>query len=245
MNKKRKAQRIGSEIHNRINDIRQSRGLDRLKSDAKLVEQAKNYAREMAKQDKLGHHVDGKSPRSRYSGSGNSENVLYTYYKDSTSKTANHAVSNWMNSPGHQENILRTSSSYDGVGVWFRKNKVYIAHAFANRRSRILNISAGVNVTRRLKNAYQRSYSLAGRALETPYAPIRALNPNWWRILPRRRQRSLTIGLILGGLGMWIVLATDVLARLPANVVIDSAKLPLLWMLVLVVIVGEVVRYRR
>jgi hypothetical protein len=245
MSKKRKAQQIGSNIHNEVNQIRQAKGLNELKGDAKLVEQAKEYAREMAKQDELGHHVDGKSPQSRYNGSGNSENVLYTYDKGSTSKTASEAVTQWMNSLGHRKNILRKSSSYDGVGVWFRGNKVYVAHAFANRRVRIPNFSLGVNLTRRLKNVYRTTYSLAGRALETPYAPIRALDPSWWRILPRRRQRNLTIGLIFGGLGMWIMLATDLPARLPTNLIVNGIRLPLFWILVLLVIIGEIVRYRR
>ena len=150
-----------------------------------------------------------------------------------------------MDSPGHKKNILRKSSSYDGVGVWFRGNKVYIAHAFARRRVRTPNLSLNVNVKRRLKNAFRTAHRLTGRGLETPYAPIRVVNPSWWQILPRRRQRSLTVGLILGGLGMWMALETDALARLPKSVVVNGVHLSLLWMFVVLVIVSEIVRYRR
>lgn len=245
MSKKRKARRISSKIHNRVNNIRQSKGLNKLKGDTKLREQAERYAREMAKRDKIGHSVDGLTPQFRYSGTGNSENCLYIYDKGSTSKTADHAISTWMDSPGHRNNILRKSSSYDGVGVWYRGNKVYVAHAFAKQRVRTPNFLLNINVKQRLKNAYRMAYRLAGRALETPYAPIRAFNPSWWRILPRRRQRSLTVGLILGALSMWVALETDALAQVPTNVVVNGFKLPLLWMLVVLVIVGEIVRYRR
>jgi len=247
MGKKQKARRIGSKIHNKINRIRQSRDRARLTGDSTLRQQAENYAREMAKRDKVGHHVDGSSPQSRYSGSGNSENCAYVHDKGSTSKTADEVVSNWMNSPGHRQNILRKSSSYDGVGVWFRRGKVYVAHAFARRRLRTPDVSADVDlqVRRRVKHAARSAHRLTGRALETPYAPLRALNPSWWQILPRRRQRSLTVGIVLGALGAWLVFQTALLRGLPTSVYVIGTEVPLLWLLVGLVAIAEVVRYRR
>lgn len=244
MGKKQKARRIGSKIHNKINRIRQSNGLSKLKGDATLRKEAERYAREMAKRDQLGHNVDGTDPQSRYSGSGNSENCAQVWDKGSTSQTADKAVSQWMNSPGHKQNILRSSSSYEGIGVWFRGNKVYIAQAFARRRSPLSGRSVSLKLGRRFRNARRRARTLGGRLLETPWAPLRALNRSWWQVLPWRRQRSLSLGVLLGALVTWLVLERDLLTRLPDSVTVSGVEVELVWILVGLIVAGEIVRYR-
>jgi hypothetical protein len=249
MGKQQKARRIGSKIHNKINSIRQSKGRSRLKGSAALRRQAESYARTMAKKDSVGHKLDGSSAQSRYSGMRVYENCALVHDKGSTTKTADKVISTWMDSFKHRNKLLRKSATKDGVGVWFRGNKVYVAHAIAGWHLRLPDVfhtwNVNLNVGQRLRDTQHLVYRLAGRVLETPYAPIRAIDPNWWQVLPRRRQRSLTIGILLGAFAVWVVLNTTMIKRVPNTVHVANTNVRTLHIVVMIVIIGELFRYRR
>lgn len=102
-----------------VNAERKKVGLGPLKANARLTEAARNHAANMAKQDKLEHELDGKTPSDRVSAAGykyaaTGENIGWNY------PTPKDAVVGWMNSPPHKENIL--NPDYTEIGVGVRKN---------------------------------------------------------------------------------------------------------------------------
>jgi len=134
-------------IHNRINEIRQQRGLSRLKMAKKLRQAAEIHSTDMAQRGYFAHESpEGEGFQARYEQAGYScrvdtgvgneyatgaENIAYTWaygevnidggpdrsYNGNETKIAHGIVEWWMNSPGHRENILRDYWEYEGIGV--------------------------------------------------------------------------------------------------------------------------------
>lgn len=101
------------------NAERKKAGLEPLTPNAKLLEAARSHAENMARQDKLEHELDGKTPAGRVTEAGytyarTGENIGYRY------PTGPAAVTGWMDSPPHKENIL--NKEYTEIGVAVRKN---------------------------------------------------------------------------------------------------------------------------
>jgi uncharacterized protein YkwD len=61
----------------------------------------------------------------------NDEGVIASYNWSSTDEIAERAVTGWMNSPGHRQNILTPRYEIEGIGVAFSAdNKIYITENF-------------------------------------------------------------------------------------------------------------------
>jgi uncharacterized protein YkwD len=116
------------------NAERKKAGLGPLKANPKLMEAARKHAVNMAKQDKLEHDLDGKSPTDRikaagYPGRKTGENIAWNPRSPAA------AVEGWMNSPPHKENILTKEYTEIGVGLATSANgEPYWVQVFGNPR---------------------------------------------------------------------------------------------------------------
>ena len=145
-------------IHEAVNDERTARGLNELAFDTELRDIAREHSRDMAERDYFSHtSPDGDTFADRYSdagytcrvdGSGNTyytggENIAQTWYDTAvrtdggtdtyTTETelANAIVTQWMNSPGHRENILASQWENEGIGIYMTDDgKVYATQNF-------------------------------------------------------------------------------------------------------------------
>lgn len=103
-------------VIDQANAERKKAGLDPLKPNPKLAAAARAHAANMAKQDKLDHDLDGKTPSDRVTTAGyvwsrTGENIGWNY------PTPKAAVAGWMDSPPHKANILSTDYTEIGIGV--------------------------------------------------------------------------------------------------------------------------------
>ena len=102
------------------NRERKQQNLPPLKPDPVLMKLARTHAAAMARLDKVGHDVDGKTfaqrmEEAKYSASRAGENVA------EGQRTPAEAMADWMQSPGHKSNILQ--ADYTQVGVASAKSK--------------------------------------------------------------------------------------------------------------------------
>lgn len=117
-------------IHAETNRRRAQHGLDSLAYSAHLSAIALQHSRDMAHRDFFDHiSPDGASPNDRYSTFGHAtqssgENIARTYPLPGTSiaTVAEAVVDDWMDSPGHRENILRDRFQKEGIGVYISSN---------------------------------------------------------------------------------------------------------------------------
>jgi uncharacterized protein (TIGR03000 family) len=98
------------------NKERQKAGLPPLSPNAALTKAARAHSANMARQGKLDHVLDDKSPADRvraagYQGFGWGENIAFGM------PTAEAVMETWMSSKGHRGNILNESFNEIGVGV--------------------------------------------------------------------------------------------------------------------------------
>lgn len=141
--------RVERLVHERINEIRESRGLRQLNQDPVLREVASEYSRKMATEGFYSHtSPSGNTFADRYREEGyqcrvpmsenryatGAENILYTYaftdvrtdsgivHYESETELAQGMVRAWMNSEGHRENILKTYWRNEGIGVYVIEN---------------------------------------------------------------------------------------------------------------------------
>lgn len=151
---------LEAEIHNLINDERQSYGLAPLEYDTMLAQIARAHSVNMAARNYFNHtNLEGLGPTERakatgyncyknfgsYFTDGISENIfknsLYSsvsYYSgvpvyvwNSQSMIASSTVAGWMNSSGHKENILKSTYDKEGIGVALSSDyAVYITQDF-------------------------------------------------------------------------------------------------------------------
>lgn len=138
MGRQQQARKIAATIHRFVNNKREQKGYSELRGNTDLAAIAEHYSRKMAQQDRVSHYLDGtpqeRAPRFR----GVSENCLKASNADRPAKSiAGEAVSRWMHSNGHRENILRGKSAHSGVGVWIKRGDVYIVQMFAYSRGLI------------------------------------------------------------------------------------------------------------
>jgi uncharacterized protein YkwD len=112
-------------VFQKVNAVRQQQGLPVLKYNDDLAALALAHTKEMAAKGKLNH--DGFSgrfsaARERIQGlSALGENVAMNFPQDDV---VSDTVKNWMASPIHRANILR-SNTLTGVGVWRADNGDY------------------------------------------------------------------------------------------------------------------------
>ena len=138
---------LETEIHNLINNERQTNGISTLQYDSKLSDIARAHSQDMANRNYFDHvNPEGDDPTERAKKAGYpiskdlgggvtsygiAENIfqnwLYdsiTYYNGipvyewaSQSELASSTVNGWMNSPGHRQNILTSTYDNEGIGV--------------------------------------------------------------------------------------------------------------------------------
>lgn len=112
-----------------INKYRNSRGLNSLKMDAVISEEARKHSQDMATHRLgFGHqyfsdrikHIYARLPLCR----GGAENVAYNY------RNAEHVVQEWIKSRGHKQNIIGTYN-LTGIGIARdEKGKIYFTQMF-------------------------------------------------------------------------------------------------------------------
>ena len=103
-----------------LNAERAAHGLPALARDERLERSAQIHAEDMGRRRFYAHeNPSGLSPHQRmreagYDGSTTGENIHWGVGKNATPARI---MRDWMNSPGHRENILRRSFTRVGVGV--------------------------------------------------------------------------------------------------------------------------------
>lgn len=122
-----------AQTRDRINAIRQQQRLQPLRQNDKLAQVARNYSRRMAEQNFFAHtSPQGDTTVDRVRSAG----IFYFEIGENLFMCTNFpqpvpaAVTGWMNSPGHRENILRPEYRETGVGVWRRGNTYYFTQLF-------------------------------------------------------------------------------------------------------------------
>ena len=120
-------------VQQRINEIRQQKGLNSLQNNEKLAQVARNYSRQMA-QDNFFSHTgsDNSTLRDRVRSGGISYRVVgeNLFKSINASEPVPLAIEGWMNSPGHRENILRPAFTQTGIGIWRQGNTYYMTQLF-------------------------------------------------------------------------------------------------------------------
>ena len=120
-------------VYEQINAIRQQEGLNPLQPNGPLAEVARQYSQRMAAEDFFGHvSPTGDTPAQRVSRASIPYWVVGENLFTSTNAPdpAPLAVQSWMDSPGHRRNIVRSSFTETGVGVWQRDNTYYFTQLF-------------------------------------------------------------------------------------------------------------------
>ncbi len=122
-----------AEVRQRINEIRQERGLNQLRDNFMLAQVARNYSQKMARKNFFSHtSPDGDTPAQRVRSAG----IFYLVMGENLFKSTNVpkpvplAVEGWMDSPGHRENIMHPEYTQTGVGIWREGNTYYITQLF-------------------------------------------------------------------------------------------------------------------
>ena len=104
------------EVIDLTNAERTAAGLAPLRANEKLFAAARGHSANMAKQDKLDHELDEKTPADRVKAAGyefgrTGENIAWNQ------KTPADVLKAWMASDGHQANILNDEYTEIGVAV--------------------------------------------------------------------------------------------------------------------------------
>jgi len=133
-------------VREAVNEKRAERDLPRLSESAGLTEQSRLHSDEMAAHDELAHNLPGSTTDERLSDAScptGGENVAQSWvyenvetesgteYLTDEAEIADALVCQWLNSPGHRENMLRARWSETGVGITVTdEGKVYATQIF-------------------------------------------------------------------------------------------------------------------
>ena len=119
---------IEAQVKGLINQQRAQAGVRALSSNNALNIAARAHSQDMATNNFFSHTgSNGSDPFTRMSTSGYSfsaaaENI---YAGNGSDNSASAAVSAWMNSSGHRENMLNSTYTNFGVGYWCNANSTY------------------------------------------------------------------------------------------------------------------------
>lgn len=131
-------------VHQKINEERTQRGLSKLDYSEKLEDIADKHSKDMSQNNYFAHtSPSGQTMSDRYEEANyicsidtravvqqGAENIAQTWYQEpisTKSGTALHEneedvaeglVTQWMNSPGHKKNILKTYWNNEGIGIY-------------------------------------------------------------------------------------------------------------------------------
>jgi len=131
-----RATRAEQLIHQRVNAVREERGLSTLGYSSTLAEIAKDHSKDMAENNYFSHtNQQGLEAGDRYDRHGvdcaAGENIFrYSATWIGPEELAKTAVDAWMDSPGHRENILRSRFDREGIGVVYGDEWVYVTQDF-------------------------------------------------------------------------------------------------------------------
>ncbi len=120
-----------SKIIELTNAERKKLKLPALQADPALMKLARAHSATMARLDKIGHDLEGKTfsqrmEQAKYQAARAGENVAQGQC------TPTEAVAGWMQSPGHKANILQSDYTRIGVGMATSKSgKPYFTQVFA------------------------------------------------------------------------------------------------------------------
>jgi uncharacterized protein YkwD len=146
-------------IHEAVNAEREQQSFNTLTWDKELAAIAQQYAERMAEEDFFSHESpDGETFDDRYQEAGyecrvdvsgneyltGGENIAYTFFQeeirrddgstvfyDTPTELGQGVVKQWMQSPGHRENILTEPWQNEGIGVAMTEDeKVYVVQNF-------------------------------------------------------------------------------------------------------------------
>jgi len=117
---------IEAAVHAATNRERSDHGLDTLAYSPHLSAIALQHSRDMAQRDFFDHESpEGDGPADRYrefdrDARSSGENIALTYHRldASPEEVGRSVVDDWMDSPGHRENILRSRFDEEGIGVF-------------------------------------------------------------------------------------------------------------------------------
>jgi uncharacterized protein YkwD len=103
------------------NKERKAKNLPALRPNPLLFKVARDHAANMAKQKKMDHNLDGKTPAQRIKAAGykyfaQGENIAQGDFKKQA-PPLEMLMKGWMDSQGHRENILRDMYTEIGVGL--------------------------------------------------------------------------------------------------------------------------------
>jgi len=138
------------EVHRLINLEREKYGLQTLGYDEELASVAKSHSIDMANDEYFSHETpEGLSPTDRaskadyacryqignliYSGIGENIHMVKgssVSIMSTPESIAELAVSGWMDSPGHKENILTSNFSKEGIGVSISAFTIHVTQDF-------------------------------------------------------------------------------------------------------------------
>ncbi|MGI8728694.1 MAG: CAP domain-containing protein [Solirubrobacteraceae bacterium] len=107
-----------------LNRERAERGLPPLIEDARLTRASQLHSDDMGERDFYAHETpDGVGPSVRVYAQGLSDDATTVaeniHWNTGHRATPKQIVRDWMDSPGHRENILRTEVTHVGVGIGF------------------------------------------------------------------------------------------------------------------------------
>jgi uncharacterized protein YkwD len=119
------------------NQTREKEKLAPLKPNAVLFEVARAHSANMAKQGKMEHDLDDKTPAQRVKAAG----YEYSWTGENIAMGENWPITGvfqgWMDSPPHRENILNGNFQEIGIGIAKDKaGKVYYTQVFGTKRRR-------------------------------------------------------------------------------------------------------------
>jgi len=134
-------------IHEEVNDRRADHGLSPLEYSHEVAQDANAHSVDMATRGYFSHdEPGGNGLRSRVQAPCRfvAENIAQTYWQDdvqgygeieSESDIAQQIVSDWMDSPGHRENILEGEWRAEGIGVTIQettdgRKRVFVTQNF-------------------------------------------------------------------------------------------------------------------
>lgn len=124
------------EIFDLTNKVRKEHNLPALQLNPALSKIARAHAENMARQGKMEHDLDGKTPFDRIKAAGYKyavagENIAVAEKGAKLGKI----VTLWMDSKGHRENILSPDFTEIGIGIVRAKNgDSYVTQDFAKPR---------------------------------------------------------------------------------------------------------------
>lgn len=123
-------ERIEQFVHEETNGRRSDHSIKTLGYSQHLSAIALQHSRDMAQRDFFDHtSPDGDDAGDRYrtfehDDRSSGENIASIPFDPTTSaqEAAHSVVDEWMNSPGHRENILRDQFTKEGIGIYFTPN---------------------------------------------------------------------------------------------------------------------------